>query len=167
VNPYSTILQLDTVVPLAAEWAAEEESRILRDGVPLSETEIAAATAIGIREPHRVRVLQVEAIPIPSHPVLKAAAAAIDSVTRAPRGLTLQYGIFIRSDSWRDPWLLIHELVHTAQYERLGGFVPFLRRYLFECASNGYRTSSLEQEADTVADLMCGRAATLVSPNFG
>jgi hypothetical protein len=162
VTPRSLLPQLETVVPLAAEWAAEEEERALRDGVPLCESEIAAATAIGVRQPHRVRLLQVDAIPSPAHPMLKAAAAAIDLVTRAPRGFTLQYGIFIRCDSWRDPWLLVHELVHTAQYERLGGFVPFLRRYLFECASNGYRTSPLEQEADMVADLMCGPAARAV-----
>jgi hypothetical protein len=160
VNPSSIVPPLETILPFAAEWAADEEARILRDGVPLSETEIAVATAIGVREPRRVRLLQVDAIPSPTHPLLKAAAEAIDFVTGAPRGLTLQYGIFVRSDCWRDPWLLVHELVHTAQYERLGGFVPFLRRYLFECARNGYRTSPLEQEADMLADRMCGSRAS-------
>jgi hypothetical protein len=163
VNHITALPQLETLLPLAAEWAGEEEGRILREGVALSESEIAAATAIGVREPRRVRLMQVGSIPYPAHPVLKAAAEAIGFLAWPPRGLTLQYGIFIRSDCWRDPWLLVHELVHTAQYERLGGFLPFLRRYLFECATNGYQISPLEQEADIVADRMCGSMAAAVS----
>jgi hypothetical protein len=48
-------------------------------------------------------------------------------------GLTLRYGIFIRSEFWGERRLVVHELVHTAQYERLGGFRPFLEQYLREC----------------------------------
>jgi hypothetical protein len=45
----------------------------------------------------------------------------------------------------------LHELVHTAQYERLGGIVAFLRKYLSECATSGYRAAPLEEEAIAVA----------------
>jgi hypothetical protein len=43
--------------------------------------------------------------------------------------------------------LVVHELAHTAQYERLGGFHPFLSAYLGECLTVGYPNGPLEQEA--------------------
>ena len=43
--------------------------------------------------------------------------------------------------------LVVHELAHTAQYERLGGFKPFLKAYLEEWLTVGYPNGPLEQEA--------------------
>jgi len=123
----------------------------LREGVPLAEQEIIDAKAIGVREPERVRLLQVDTIPTPRHPILKAAAAAIRLLTPAPRGLTLGHGIFVRSDCWRERSLVAHELVHTAQYERLGGIRPFLRQYLTECLTMDYPAGPMEQEAIATA----------------
>jgi hypothetical protein len=143
--------QFEALLPLAVEWAAEQEQRILREGMPLSEHEIADAKAVGVRDPERVRLLQVEAIPAPAHPKLKAAYDTINFLPVKPRGLTLRYGIFVRADCRQDRHLLLHELVHTAQYERLGGIVAFLRKYLFECATAGYRAAPLEEEATAVA----------------
>jgi len=156
VDRKSVLDQFETLLPLAAEWAAEEEARILREGVPLAEQEIIDAKVIGVREPERVRLLQVDSIPTPRHPILKAAAGAIRFLTPAPRGLTLHHGIFVRSDCWRDRSLLAHELVHTAQYERLGGILPFLRRYLFECVTIGYPEAPLEQQAIITASRVLG-----------
>lgn len=147
--------QFEKLLPLAAEWAAKQEEMILREGVPLSEQEIADAKALGVREPQRVRLLQVDAIPAPGHPMLKATYNAINCFTATPRGLTLQYGIFVRSDCWRDRFLIAHELAHTAQYQRLGGILPFLRGYLFQCATIGYREAPLEQEATDAAQRVC------------
>jgi hypothetical protein len=149
------IEQLEALLPLAADWATEQQRRILRDGVPLSKEEIADAKAVGVREPERVRLLQVDAIPAPEHPTLRAACETINFLTAAPRGLTFQYGIFVRSDCWRDRHLLAHELAHTAQYERLGGIVPFLKNYIFQCATLGYRESPMEQEAMMLAANTC------------
>jgi hypothetical protein len=147
--------QIETLLPLAAEWAAKEEARILREGLPLAKQEIIDAKAIGVREPERVRLLQVDTIPTPRHPILKAAAGAIRFLTPAPRGLTLGHGIFVRSDCWRDRALVAHELVHAAQYERLGGILPFLRKYLFECVTIGYSKAPLEEEAVAVVTRIC------------
>ena len=94
-------------------------------------------------------------IPRPSQPQLKAACDAIDFLTPATRGLTLGYGIFIRSDCWGDRLLVVHELVHVAQYESFGGILPFLHRYLFECLTVGYSAALLEQEAIAVAARVC------------
>ena len=73
--------------------------------------------------------------------------SATNLVPAQPRGLTLSYGIFVRSDHWRDRTLILHELAHIAQYERLGGIEPFLRQYLLVCATVGYSNSGMEDEA--------------------
>jgi hypothetical protein len=147
--------RFETLLPLAAKWASEQEKRILRDGVPLSEQEISDAKAVGVRDPFQVRLLRIEAIPSPRHPLLRIAQSAINLLTSTPRGLTLQHGIFVRSDCWRDRALIVHELAHTAQYDRLGGSLPFLRKYLFECATVGYRKSPMEREAAEMAARIC------------
>jgi hypothetical protein len=152
----SLIVQFERLLALAVAWAAEQEQRPLREGEPLSEKEIADATAAVIQQPLRVRLLPVDAIPTSTHPQSKAAAQEIDFLTPATRGLTLRYCIFIRSDCWRDRALIAHELVHTAQYERLGGILPFLGKYLFECVTIGYPKSPMEQEAITTATRVCG-----------
>ena len=145
----------EAVLPLAAEWAREQEQRILREGQPLSAEQIADARAVGVREPERVRVLRVEEIPAPPHPILKALSAQIEFLPARPSGLTFQYGIFLRTDCPQDRHLVVHELVHTSQYERLGGIVSFLRDYIKECVTLGYRESSLEREANEIATQIC------------
>lgn len=155
MNQESLLAQFEMLLPLAAAWAAEEEQKILRNGAPLSEKEGGDARAIGVKSPNRVRLLRVATIPQPSQPELRAACDAIDFLTPATRGLTLGYGIFVRSDCWRDRSLIVHELAHIAQYERLGGILPFLRRYLFECLTVGYSASPLEVEAVAVSARVC------------
>jgi hypothetical protein len=156
MNQESLLLQFEMLLPLATAWATEQEQEILRDGVSLSAEKIADARAIGVHEPNRVRFLQVETIPRPTQPQLRAACDAINFLTPATRGLTLGYGIFIRSSCWGERLLVVHELAHVAQYERLGGILPFLRRYLFECLTVGYSAAPLELEAIAVTARVCG-----------
>jgi len=145
------IAQFDRLLPLAASWVQRQEKRMLRIGVPLSDQELTDARAIGVTEPDRVRLLQLDRVPFPTDPILKAAATAIQFLTPATCGLTLRYGIFVRSDCWRERALIAHELVHVMQYERLGGILPFLRQYLSECVTIGYSAAPLEQEAIRVS----------------
>ncbi|HYR21676.1 MAG TPA: hypothetical protein VEP30_01965 [Chthoniobacterales bacterium] len=151
----ATIDQLEQLLPLAAQWAAQQERHVLCEGVRLSEIELADARAIGVRNPERVRLLRVDAVPVPAHPMLRAAAASINFLTAAPRGLALEYGIFVRADHWRDRALIAHELVHTAQFQRLGGILPFLQTYIFQCAIVGYPNAPLELEAIATAARIC------------
>ena len=154
------IAQFDRLLPLAANWVRKQEGRMLRIGVPLSDQEMDDARTIGVAEPERVRLLQLDCVPFPTDPMLKAAAAAIHFLTPATCGLTLGYGIFIRSDCWRERALIAHELAHVAQYERLGGIRPFLRQYLSECLTIGYPEAPMEQEAIRVVAALVSSAST-------
>src|SRR6267378_1549970 len=88
-------------------------------------------------------------------PALRAAVQETQFLSPLTRGLTLRYGIFIRSDCRSDRTMVIHELGHTAQYERLGGFEPFLRQYLFECLTIGYPEAPMEQEVIELTARIC------------
>lgn len=148
--------QLEELLPLAGAWAAEQERIILQTGVALTVPQLADARRVGIVQPERVRLLRVAQVPAPTHPALAAAAAATGLISTATEGLTIRYGIFIRSDCWGRRPLVVHELVHTMQYERFSGFEAFLRPYLLECIKPpGYPHGPLEQEAITSSARLC------------
>jgi len=156
VNPTITPEQFEMLLPLACEWAASQEQRILATGETLSDAMLADARLVGVAAPDRVRLLCVPEIPIPDDPALRAATLETQFLSPLTRGLALRYGIFIRSDCRSDQTMVIHELGHTAQYERLGGFEPFLRRYLFECLTIGYPEAPMEQEVIELTARICG-----------
>jgi hypothetical protein len=141
--------QFKRLLQIACVWAEEQERTILRDGVPLTVFQVADATRVGVAHPEMVRLLSVPGIPLPEHPIIRKAAEVTQLITHRTAGLTLRYGIFIRSDCWGDRRLVVHELVHTSQYERLGGFQAFLQQYLYECVTIGYPEAPMEQEAIT------------------
>jgi hypothetical protein len=151
-----TAEQFEILLPLACEWAAAQEERIRATGEALSDTILADACLVGVAAPERIRLLYVPEIPIPDNPALRAATLETQFLSPLTRGLTLRYGIFIRSDCRSDRTMVIHELGHTAQYERLGGFEPFLRRYLFECLTVGYPECPMEQEVIALTARVCG-----------
>ena len=88
------IAHFEMLLPLAAKWAAAVEQRILREGVPLSEPEMADARAIGVCAPERVRLLALAQVPAPRNLTLRTAAAAIQFLTPETRGLALRYHHF-------------------------------------------------------------------------
>ncbi|MEN6308861.1 MAG: hypothetical protein ABFD91_14025 [Anaerohalosphaeraceae bacterium] len=139
--------QFELLLPLVSTWAEQQEEIILRNGEPLNDAQLQDAHALNIRYPEKIRLLSVNNIPQPDNPILKAAADMTQLISPSTIGLTLRYGIFIHSDCWGQRRLVVHELVHTSQYERLGGFFSFLRQYLFECLTIGYPEAPLEQEA--------------------
>src|SRR5476651_1182861 len=100
--PKGAISQLEALLPLAVTWARKHQEVILANGVPLTEPELFEARRVGIKQPERVRLLSVASIPFPEHPLLQAACRATNFVPESPRGLTLCYGIYLRSDCWRD-----------------------------------------------------------------
>jgi len=135
-----------------------EEGRILRDGEPLSSHEARDAQSAGVRRPEKVRLLAVDIIPGPHHPALRLANRLAALVSPTAAGITFGRGIYVRQDFWRRRDLIAHELVHVAQYERLGGVRNFLAQYLEECVRLGYLNSPLEQEAIRRGREICERA---------
>lgn len=150
------ISQFDEILPLACEWAKSQERLILQKGNPLSRKLLLDAKKIGVAQPEKVRILVVTTIPTPEHPLLKEACNQTNFLTPDTTGLTLRYGIYVRSDCSQDRRLYVHELVHVAQYERLGGIQQFLKKYLFEVATIGYLSAPIEQEAINTAKGICG-----------
>ena len=147
--------QFNVLLPLACAWAEEQERIIIREGVSLTPAQTTDAVKIGVAHPEKVRLLKVARIPIPDHPALRVAAEATQLISPHTGGFTLRYGIYIRADCWGDRRLLFHELCHTAQYERLGGFQQFLQQYLHECITIGYPAAPMEQEAVTTTARLC------------
>lgn len=148
--------QLEMLLPLVCGWAVGQERAIVQSGVALSESQLADARRVGVAQPERVRLLRVAQIPVPMAPALAAAARATNLINPLTHGLTFRYGIFIRADCWNQRPLLVHQLVHISQYERLGGFEGFLRPYLLECITPpGYPHGPMEQEAVTTAAKLC------------
>jgi hypothetical protein len=147
---------LMAVLPLAVRWATSKERRILEQGVALTPAQLEDARRVGVIEAKRVRLQAVDQIPWPVHPMLRQAAEATGLLSPDTIGLTLRYGIFIRADHWNIRRLVVHELVHAAQYERLGGIRPFLKVYLHECLTSGYPFGSLEREARRMENEICG-----------
>ena len=143
--------QFEKLLPLAAKWAAAVETRILREGVPLSEQGLADARSLGVCKPERVRLLALDSVPTPTDLTLKTAVAAIQFLTPATRGLALRYGIFVRSDCWGERRLIAHELVHTAQWSASAASDPSSGKYLTECLTIGYPAGPMEQEAIATA----------------
>ncbi len=145
------------LLPVACAWVEKQESIILRDGVPLTPSLMVDAQRVGVVTPERVRLRVVDEIPAPLHGTLRKVAEKAGLISPLSMGMALRYGIFIRSDCWGDRSLVVHELVHTAQYERLGGIQPFLEEYLWECLTPpGYPFGALEQEAKSIQGEVCG-----------
>jgi len=149
--------QFHRLFPLACSWAKEQERLILQNGVKLDDDHIRYAEQVGVIQPEKVRLLKVERIPRPENIELRVAAEATKLLSPNVNGMTFRYGIYIQDRSWGEPELVVHELVHTRQYEQLGGFEPFLQKYLTECLTIGYPENPMEQEAIRITEEICGR----------
>jgi len=139
-----------SILPIVSLWAKRHERVILQTGTPLTEGELIDARRVGVQHPERVRTLVVEIVPPRLPPMMRALAERFGWGPSTTAGMALGYGIFIRTNQRGSRSLLLHELVHTAQYERLG-MRTFLEQYLQECLSVGYPLGALEAEAQRTA----------------
>jgi hypothetical protein len=151
----SLLTSLPKLLPVAFAWAEEQESRILKEGTPLSEAEIADARRAGVAHPEKIRVLRVEVLPEPDHEEALFVAKSIGFFGQRANGLTLGHGIYLCRNVWGNRHILVHECVHVSQYEKLGGIQPFLSLYLRECIDPGYPFGALEREAIYVSCDIC------------
>ena len=146
VNPHEII----SLIPKASVWVEEQETFILANGIPLSEKQRLIASKIGIKNIDKIRLLQVESIPEPEDSNLNETNKVLGFISSDTLGITYQYGIYIRQDFWENESLIIHELTHILQYEKLGGIADFLNQYIKESIYYGYDKSPLEIEARTM-----------------
>ncbi len=148
---------LDELLPLACEWAEQREEDILRNGVGLTESQLEDAGLAGVSRPEKVRLLEVDRMPWPEDPMLLSIGEQAGFFTDGVEGLAIGYGILIKSNRWQDRRLIVHELVHVSQHERLGGISEFLQQYVTECLTDGYEDGPLESEAREAVARICGR----------
>lgn len=132
------------IAPATARWAQGQEKKILAEGKPLSQESLSFAKELKITDPEGVRIMEVKSIPLPVPRPLVKVAARWGLPIFEPAGMTLGRGIYILHGQ---SGVIRHELVHVAQYQRLGGIQPFMERYLAECLTSGYHDAPLEVEA--------------------
>jgi len=155
--------KFDRLVPLASQWAKDQETYILKHGTPLSPRQLADARRAGVQDCARVRVLVVNRIPLPEDEELAEAARRAQIITDASPGIAVGHGIVIRADNWQNRELLLHQLVHVAQCERSGGLESFVIAYLSNRrTSPDFSVGSLEDEARGLAREIC--AADRLAP---
>ena len=156
MNDDGMITQL---VPLARQWALEQEAFILKLGASLTAQQAADAARVGVKQTTRVRVLPVDRIPMPANAELAEAARRAQIITETSPAVTIGHGIMLRADRWRDRELLLHQLVHVAQCERSGGLEAFVEEYLTDRSlSADFTLGSLEDEARNTAREICAAA---------
>lgn len=133
------------VAPAISRWAQVQERRILAEGVPLKEDYLAFAAELKIEHPEGVRVLEVPKVPLPVPDAVVRLGRSFGFRIITPIGMTLGRGIYLEKGNWG---AMRHELVHVEQYQKLGGILPFMQRYLLECLFHGYDEAPLELDAD-------------------
>lgn len=133
-------------------WVRRNEKIALRLGRNLNDEELCWAKAYGIEHPEKVRILNVARIPSPVPHWIERICQKMGFPVGNAAGMCMRYGIYVVEKYAHRKSLIAHELVHTQQFERLGGLWSFLRLYLYECMFLGYRNSPLESEANAKAD---------------
>lgn len=151
MNPIWVNLVVKILLPFGSRWVRKQESAVLRDGRPLSEWETSWAIEVGVENPEKVRVLPIAHVPTPGSRLLRLLSSNTRFVANSPTGMAVNYGIFLDATHATNPSLLVHELAHVAQFEKLGGIEPFLKEYLIQCVTDGYWDSLMEQEARDAA----------------
>lgn len=134
----------DACAPALARWSMARERSILDTGSRLPSPLLAFAAELGIQSPASIRLEMVDQVPLPLAPRWVELAQAIGIPLFNPAGMCLGRGISATS---ADPALIRHELVHTLQFQRLGGHQGFMWHYVFQCLRFGYTAAPLEIEA--------------------
>lgn len=141
---------------LLADWIEEMENYILSQGRFLLDEEITIAQKLGIKNYDNIRVLESDIVPMPTHKSIKNMGSSMGFFKESTAGMSFRYGIFLNSTQKYSRSVLIHELVHTLQYEQLGNILEFIKAYTKEILKHGYHQCSFEQEANKLTKLLTG-----------
>lgn len=137
---------LPVIAPKAIAWAEAQYLSISLAGQPLNEALLAVAKNVGVRYPERIRVVEVQSLPLPDDASLRQAALATGLLGPGMVGLTLGHGIYV-CHGHGNIRLLSHEFRHVHQYEQAGSIAAFLPDYLHQIVSFGYHNAPLEIDA--------------------
>ncbi len=137
---------LPELLPKAISWAEAEATRGAGAGRELTERERDFARKVGVAHPERIRVITVEALPMPTDPPLRSAAAQAGFLDPRMGGLALGYSVFVRH-GYETARLLSHEFRHVYQYEQAGSIAAFLSRHLPQVVDHGYDATTFEIDA--------------------
>lgn len=141
------LLPLPVMLSRVVPWAEATAREALSRGRPLDEAWRCAAREAGVRDPAAVRILVVDAIPLPEELARQAAARRTGISAGRAGAMTLGHAILVLRGEEEDARLMRHELRHVAQYEEAGGIAPFLARHLPALAERGYEASHYEVDA--------------------
>ena len=133
---------------MAVEWATSTSAAGAGAGAgigtSLGPPGVALAKRVGVVRPEQIRVVAVDELPQPTHPLLRQAASQVRLLDGT--GLTLGHTLFLcRRDSRIE--LLAHECRHVAQYEMAGSIAAFLAVYLEQVVTVGYENAPFEIDA--------------------
>ncbi len=148
-----TLITIATFItlPFAWWWLRKNEKIALRLGRELNEEELRWAEQLEIIHPHKIRVLNVTRMPSPVPEWVERFMQRRGFPVGNAVGMCMHYGIYVVEKYSHSKTLLAHEMVHTHQFERLGGGWHFLREYLYQTLLLGYINAPLENEADAKA----------------
>lgn len=130
----------------AISWAEMQSDQLSHTGLSLNEAQTAIAYSVGVAHPELIRVLEVEALPIPDDADLRQAAQTFGLLSPDMAGLTMGHGIFIRRGQ-ATIRLLSHEFRHVYQYEQASSIAACLLVYLQQIMTVGYQMAPLEIDA--------------------
>lgn len=157
-SAWLTTLLVWLALPPAWLWVWRHERRICHRGRTLTDREREDAAAAGVSRPEAIRLLLTRPVPTPGGPWLRCLGRITRFPMEPPAGMALGHGIYLDPVDARGRPTFVHECVHVAQYERLGGKWAFLRQYLEECIGDSYWGSEMEAEANRIADDVCSES---------
>ena len=134
-------------LPKVCHFIENQENDIMSIGRDLTQEELAIAKKIGVKNFDIIKVYESPIVPTPNDSILSELGKQVGLVSSNTKGICFRYGIFINENSTDIKAVLIHELIHTLQYERFGSIEAFISQYLKECIEDGYINSDLEKEA--------------------
>lgn len=137
------------ILPQYIDWASDTEAAGLQLGKPLNAAQLEIAKEIGIKQPEKVRLVYVDAVPFPYHnPMLKLVGEATGFIGEGiiNNAQVFGYSIYVRKDYPLTTPKLAHELVHVLQIER-ASLKQVITQHFADLLKYGYDNSPLEQEA--------------------
>jgi len=151
----SLLTSLPLLLPAVYIWAEKQESLILAEGSPLTESKMIDARRAGVTYPDKIRVSRVKELPQPDDDDLMFVAKQVGLFSDRSHSLSLGYGICLQHDFGENRQILVHECVHVGQHEKRNGLRAFLGEYLRECIEPGYPFGSMEREAILISKDIC------------